>query len=387
MRRVLLIAFALMLLLSPLACIAEATETTDMDYGRDDIVYKLFDEKGNYMTSRAGQIFVDDEYISGDDQLYRVASVDDVQCTAIANHIGQEPAISSSEAQQVMAVLDQKSAQTASPSASTGPDKASGNNLICMYSTHSDESYVKGDGTSSKNKGGIYDVGDTLKKNLEAQGITVEYSKDTFHPHDAGAYRRSRQVAEDFIKKQPAVLLDLHRDGIPDASEYTTTVDGEKMTKIRLFVGRNNPNSDANRALAKKIKADADKKYKGLIKDIFIGKGNYNQELYPKALLLELGTHTSNKDDVETSTKYIAEVINDVVFGSAAKAEAPGGQTQNKSGATGIAWIIGIAIVGAALYGLVATGTLGNWKAKLARGSSEITGGLIGRKPDDKDEP
>ncbi len=341
-----------------------------------DTVYRLFDEQGKFLTSRASKVFVDDELITGDDELYRVVSVDEAQCTAALSHLGKEPAISRNEATAVAAVLS----QTASPEA-TEKSGQNTNNLICMYSTHSDESYVPDDGTSSKLKdAGIYDVGDSLKKQLEALGVNVEYSKKTSLPHDAGAYRRSRQIAEDFIKQRPAALLDIHRDGIPDASEYTTKVDGEDMTKVRLFVGRNNPNSDANRAFAKKVKAEADKKYPGFIKDIFIGKGNYNQELYPKALLLEMGTHTSDKDEVEKSTKYIAEVLNDVLFGGTAKAEET--PTENSAGATGIAWLIGLAILGAVAYALVSTGTLSNWKQKLARGTSEITGGVIGEKPD-----
>lgn len=392
MKRVLFLLMAFMMLV-PSFAIAEtpsqANSPTDIlidDEYSDDTAYRMFDEQGNYMTSRGGRIYEGDELITSDNQLYRIVSVDDVQHTAIAQHVGDEPAISRSDVQPAMAVLS----ATAAPSATNGgSENPSNNKLICMYSTHSDESYVPSDGTSSKTtNAGIYDVGDELKKNLESLGIEVEYSKETSLPHDAGAYRRSRQIAEDFIKQRPAALLDIHRDGIPDPSEYATTVDGEKMTKVRLFVGRNNPNADTNRAMAKKLKAEADKKYPNLIKDIFIGKGNYNQELYPQALLLEFGTHTSDKELVKKSTSYMAEVINDVLFSGTAKAEdeATGTPSNNRTGGAGIAWLIGIAIVGAAIYGLVATGTLKNWQGKLARGTSELTGGLIGKDPDDDDK-
>lgn len=133
-----------------------------------------------------------------------------------------------------------------------------------MYSTHSDESYEPTDGTSSKTQdAGIYDVGDALKKNLEERGIQVTYSQDTFLPHDAGAYRRSRSTAEELLKQAPAALLDLHRDGIPDPSEYEHQLEGQDVTKVRLLVGRSNANADANRAFAKEIKAVADEKYRG----------------------------------------------------------------------------------------------------------------------------
>ena len=57
------------------------------------------------------------------------------------------------------------------------------------------------------------------------------------------------------------------------------------------------------------LKSVADEYYPGLIKDIFIGKGNYNQEILPDSVLLEFGTHVSDKEQVLTSTKYMADVI------------------------------------------------------------------------------
>ncbi len=384
-RLIAILTLALLLMPYPMA----RADALDF-FESDDQIYQLVNEQGQYITSRAGRIYEGDEYISGDNQLYRVITVDDAAHSATAQHVGAEPDLTANEATQVAALVN-ASAATAKPDAKESANEADGKGkkLICMYSTHSDESYIKGDGTQSKEgHGGIYDIGDDLKANLEKLGWTVEYSKETSLPHDAGAYRRSRQIAEDFIKQQPTALLDIHRDGIPNESEYTTTVDGEDMTQVRLFVGRNNPNASANRSLAKKLKADADKQYPDFIKDIFIGKGNYNQELYPQSLLLEFGTHTSEKDHVEKSTKVMADVLDNVLGSGTAKAEgaegAAGAKTQNASGATGIAWIVGIAIVGAAIYGLVSTGTLGNWKEKLARGSSEVTGGLIGKQRDDE---
>ena len=345
-----------------------------------DAVYRLVDVSAKPLTSRAGQIFVGDEYISSDNQLYRVTFVDDAARLATAECLGPEPDLLPPRTQPNMAVF--ASAEAKDEHADAGTDKG----LICMYSTHSDESYVPTDGASSKEQSaGIYDVGDALQTNLQKLGWNVDYSKKTFHPHDAGAYRRSRQVAEDFIKQNPTALLDLHRDGIPDPEEYETEVDGEQMTKIRLFVGRSNPNSSANRSLAKKIKAEADDKYPNLIKDIFVGKGDYNQDLYPRALLLEMGTHTSDKDKVEKSTQLIAQVLDNVLQG-AASAEGTRGAAENRSAAHGILWLVCLCALGALLYGLVSTGTLRNWREKLARGTSELTGGALGKSHDDDAE-
>jgi len=325
-----------------------------------DCVYQLYDESGNYLTSRASRIYEGDEYISSDDRHYRVISVDDGNRRAAARDLGN-------------AILDQAAFAGFMEAHAEEDEKK----LICMYSTHSDESYVPSDGASSLwENAGIYDVGEALKKNLEKKGITVEYSDKSFLPHDAGAYDRSRSTVEEYVKKAPDAIIDIHRDGV-DAEEYETEVEGEDTSMVRLFVGRSNQNAAENKAFAQRLKAAADEAYPGLIKDIFIGKGNYNQELYPQAILLEFGTYEIEKEKAISATEYMADVIDDVLFGSA---EASEGEKNSNAG-KGIAWAIGLAILAAAVYAIVSTGGFGNAWGKMKRGVSEMTGGLFGKKP------
>ena len=157
--------------------------------------YTLLDESGAVLTMHGGQIWPGDEYISGDDKWYRVVSVDDAARTATAEYLGD----AGDDALTAFAVNQ--------------ADSRDGKKLIAMYSTHSDESYVPDDGTASKwQNAGIYDVGDSLKAALEKRGIDTVYSKETFLPHDADAYTRSRRTAEELLKQGPDALLDIHRD-------------------------------------------------------------------------------------------------------------------------------------------------------------------------------
>ena len=352
-----LCAVALAALLCAAPAAAEAGETDG------DCVYTLVDGQGHTLTQRAARMYEGDEYIAGDDAWYRVASVDDAAHTAVAEYLG-----SAAEDRTAFAPLSAALAE--------GKD---GKKLIAMYSTHSDESYVDGDGTSSKWKdAGIYDVGDSLKEALEKRGIEAVYSKETFLPHDAAAYTRSRRTAEELLKQGPDALLDIHRDAVP-AEQYETEVDGEDISKVRLFVGRNNQNADENRAFARQIKAEADKKYPGLIKDIFIGKGNYNQELSPNALLLEFGTHEIEKEKAMEAADYVADVLDSVLYGTGAKAEEAGA-TRGRAAARGAGWLLGLAALAAVGYALISTGSIGGAWRKLGRGVSEITGGLFGKR-------
>ena len=362
-----LAALALVVALNGCAA-AEALASGETD---GDCLYTLLNEQGEVLTQRGGRMYVDDEYISGDNRLYRVVRVDDAAQTATAQCLGsaeEDPAA-------LAAFLGSARAEDSASS--------DGKKLIAMYSTHSDESYLPEDGTASKWEGaGIYDVGDSLKEALEARGIETVYSKETFLPHDADAYSRSRRTAEELLKKGPDALLDIHRDAVP-AEQYETEVDGEDVSKVCLFVGRSNQNAAENKAFARQIKAEADEKYPGLIKDIFIGKGNYNQDIYPHALLLEFGTHEIEKEKAQESTGYIADVLKDVLYGPAAKAEGAKG-AEGSAVARGIGWVIALAAVAALVYALAATGSLKAAWHKLGRNASEMTGGMVGDKSRDK---
>lgn len=379
---VLTLMLALMLAL-PVTARAEAAQSVSTqapEADADENVWTIYDEDGQYLTSIYGRVYLDDEYISSDNRLYRIIEVDDSKRTAVAQYIGQESLIEPDN--EAVATVAQESKR-----------------LIGIYSTHSDESYIPTDGAESKEKdAGIYDVDEALKKALEERGIEVELDTTTHLPHDAGAYRRSRSTAARLLKSQPAALLDIHRDGIPDPDEYVQKIEDEDATKVRLLVGKSNPNADANRKFAKQIKAAADEMYPDLIKDIYIGKGDYNQELAPRAILLEFGTHTIKKERAIKSTAYMADVLERVLFGSTAKAEgaadadadAAGAETTAEAGgsgaAWGILWVVGIALAAIVGYGLITTGSFSGMWNKVKRGASETTGGLLGKKRGEREK-
>lgn len=379
---VLTLMLALMLAL-PVTARAEAAQSVSTqapEADADENVWTIYDEDGQYLTSIYGRVYLDDEYISSDNHLYRIIEVDDSKRTAVAQYIGQESLIEPDN--EAVATVAQESKR-----------------LIGIYSTHSDESYIPTDGAESKEKdAGIYDVDEALKKALEERGIEVELDTTTHLPHDAGAYRRSRSTAARLLKSQPAALLDIHRDGIPDPDEYVQKIEDEDATKVRLLVGKSNPNADANRKFAKQIKAAADEMYPDLIKDIYIGKGDYNQELAPRAILLEFGTHTIKKERAIKSAAYMADVLERVLFGSTAKAEgaanadadAAGSETTAEAGgsgaAWGILWVVGIALAAIVGYGLITTGSFSGMWNKVKRGASETTGGLLGKKRGEREK-
>ncbi len=329
-------------------------------------VYEILDANGAALTWYAGVPQAGDEYISQDNRHFRIVRVDADARRAYADSLGdfQLPDVS----------WDQDGARPVSQK----------KRAVALYCTHSDESYESADGKSSIDKGGgIFDVAEALKKHLEEKGVTVHYSSENHFPHDAGAYRRSRATAASLKEEGVDAIFDIHRDGIPDAGQYESEVNGRDVTKVRLLVGRANQNSDANRHFAAQIKAVADKRYPGLIKDIYIGKGTYNQDLMPQAVLLEFGTHKSDKSQVLASTALMADVLDRALYGGVTGAAGKDSAAGNRGAYTGIAWLLGLMVIGMFIYALLATGSrraaFEKWKGNFR----EMTGGLFsGRKKD-----
>ena len=139
--------------------------------------------------------------------------------------------------------------------------------------------------------------------------------------------------------------------------------------------------------------------YPGLIKDIFIGKGNYNQEIMPHAILLEFGTHTISKERALASTELMANVLNKTLYGDVSPSASGGADTGGSAAArtdgaadssegagSGIVWLLVVAGAAALAFAFLATGTGKGMGEKLKRNASELTGGLLGKRPD-KDKP
>ncbi len=362
MKKLLAILLSALLLL-PAAALAQEDEIED--------VYRLLDAQGETMTLYCGTPEPGDEYISGDNRHFRVIQTDPAGKAARMEDLG------------VFSLPDVEwAAETALPVAAV-------RRAVALYCTHSDESYEPTDGKSSiEKRGGIYDVAESLKASLEKEGITVYYSDENHYPHDAGAYRRSRATAASLAEEGVDAIFDVHRDGIPDASQYESRVDGEDVTKVRLLVGRSNQNADANKQFAAQIKAVADKLYPGLVKDIYIGKGSYNQDLMSQSVLLEFGTHKSDKNQVLASTAFMADVLDRALYGGVTGAAGDGKTSapKNSGGVTGAAWAVGLLIVGALVYAFAATGDRRLGMEKFKNTFREMTGGLLGSRKDGNGE-
>ena len=373
-----------------LACLFVLMLAPALALGGEETVWTLMTEDGQRLTAICYEPETGDRYLSADNTLYEIIRVEGDTAVARSQGALALPDISWMEEDAAL------------------PVSAAAGRRIALYCTHSDESYKPSDGTySDPERGSIYQVAAALADALEEKGATCEVSDALHYPHDAGAYRRSRQTAVQLLKSGPDALLDIHRDGIPDPEEYTVTIGGRQASKVRLLVGRGNQNMEVNKDFALTVKAVADRVYPGLIKDIYMGKGTYNQDLAPHSLLLECGTYTLSRDRVLVSMPMMADVLDRALYGGVTGSagasdvrsspaekggitpgatDAPVSDSSRGTG-SGLLWLVVIAVAALVIYGIVSTGSFGGGMRKIGRNINEMSGGLIGKKPDGEDKP
>jgi stage II sporulation protein P len=289
-------------------------DMVDMDeISSEDILaeryWRMVDPNGREITITGRRIYVGDEYITGDNKLYRVYKVRGR--TAYARFIREVGSLFETERQGLFASLTQK-VRPVQNNQEEGDDlepETEPQRLIGIYHTHNAESYVPTDGTDSIfGKGGIHQVGASFAASMEEKGVEVIYDETLHLPHDRGAYRRSRPTAERLLMEGPDVIFDIHRDATP-RHVYATQIGEEWVTQVQLVVGRQNPNMSVNRQFALDLKNTADEVHPNLVKGIFMAHGHYNQDLTPMNLLLEVGAHTNSREAAEDGIALFTDVV------------------------------------------------------------------------------
>lgn len=267
-------------------------------HGPDSSYFTVRDEAGTVILQTGVAVHERDEYISDTDIHYVVSRVEGDNAIATI-----KPTTHSKGELNAFPVRSPLSAVTLpKPTIPSARD-------VVIYHTHTDESYTPTAGKPSVAwNGGVLQVGRAMSESLRRSGYSVHHSYNRHEPHDIHAYSRSRRTAAQLLKRRPAAIFDIHRDATPPSS-YLTTVNGISTARVMIVVGRSNPNFQTNLQFARKVKGVADQLYPGLMRGIFIGRGDYNQDLYPTALLFEVGTDTISQDLAEKAAHCLSDVV------------------------------------------------------------------------------
>lgn len=258
-------------------------------------IYKIYDDNLDLLFEREDPM-IGDGYLSKEYKFYEIVYLDAENKTGIAKFVRNvnPPNVSKSNLPTPIKVE---------------------NRVICMYMTHNDESYVLSDGVDSVyGNGGIKDVALAFKSELEKHMVDV-YFDDTLHiPHDASAYSRSQKTAKSLQNSySPDALFDIHRDGA-SRKFYVADVNGKERGRVRMVIGKANPNMALNEEFATYLMAVGNEMYPWLFTDIYYATGHYNQALDSKAILFEMGSHLIEKELMIESMSELADVVTTALY-------------------------------------------------------------------------
>ncbi len=187
--------------------------------------------------------------------------------------------------------------------------------LAGIYTSHNSESYT-GDGGElyESGNGEIAQVASSLSDALETAGIpTVRSDKIHDVPVREQAYSRSIITANQMVKDNPRlqVLLDVHRDGLPEGkNKRVLMLEGKPAAKVMIVLGTRYANWQQNEKFAKDLVARGNELYPGLFLPIYYATdARYNQHLLPHALLLEFGDQYNTTQEADRAAQAVAKVL------------------------------------------------------------------------------
>lgn len=314
-----------------------------------------------------------DEFINEDNRVYEITTV--ANNLAKARYVRDESYLSMEfEAIPAQAPAN-NSAASPPPTAATPTPPVAIPRIIAIYHTHTDESYTPTDGKSTeRGNGSIMLVGDAFATRLEELGYKSLHDKTLHDPHDANAYQRSRRTFMNLVKEQPVALFDIHRDSAP-LSIYKATIQGQDTARLLLVVGRTNQNYSTTMAYAKRLKKAADTKYKGLVRGIFIARGNYNQDINPRAMLVEVGTQYNTREAAERGITLFADIVPSLISPtgngspdqSLLEEDVAANAAPMRNYVSDILYVIASLVIGTIAYLYLSTGSWQEVKRKLSR--------------------
>ena len=205
---------------------------------------------------------------------------------------------------------------------------------ILIYHSHSQETFA--DSRTGEEADTVVGVGDYLTEILEQKyGYQVIHVREHFDViggeiDRSRAYDFAREYVEKVLEENPTVqvLIDLHRDGVPEGKRLVTKIGGRDTAQIMFYNGLSytvnqgkisylpNPYIEENLAFSFQLEYTAAEYYPGFYRCIYLAGLRYNLHLRPRALLVEAGAQTNTVQEVNNAMEPWGVILNRVLKGS-----------------------------------------------------------------------
>ena len=145
----------------------------------------------------------------------------------------------------------------------------------------------------------------------------------------SAAYDYARDYLEPYLQENPdiQVIIDLHRDGIPEDRHLVTEINGKPTAQILFYNGLSyttskgsldylpNPYIQQNLAFSFQLEYQAAQYYPQFYRGIYLAGYRYNLHLRPRSLLLEAGAQTNTVQEVKNAMEPFADILDKVLQG------------------------------------------------------------------------
>ena len=201
---------------------------------------------------------------------------------------------------------------------------------ILIFHTHSMEGYA--DSGEGEEDTGIMGVGEKLADILrERYGYNVLHHEGRYDVDGRNdAYTNALPEIAGILEDNPSieVVIDLHRDEMPEGKRLVMDVDGKPTARFMFFNGLSrtkktgdidylyNKNLDKNLAFSFQMQLKAAEYYPGLTRKIYLKGYRYNMHLAPKYLLIELGAQNNTLEEAMNACEPLAHVLDMVLSGT-----------------------------------------------------------------------
>ena len=205
---------------------------------------------------------------------------------------------------------------------------------ILLYHTHSQEAFA--DSRDGEVEDTIIGVGnyltELLTKNYGYQVIhvTEAFDMESGELDRSAAYDYAGKYLETILEENPSleVVIDLHRDGVPENSHLVTEINGKPTAQIMFYNGLSytiargnldylpNPYIQDNLAFSFQMEYQAAQYYPDFYRGIYLAGYRYNLHLRPRSVLVEAGAQTNTVQEVKNAMEPFADILNRVIAGN-----------------------------------------------------------------------
>lgn len=198
---------------------------------------------------------------------------------------------------------------------------------ILIYHTHSQETY--GGAPEGDDENSVVAVGEYLTRLLTEQyGFAVLHHTGEYDVNDRDhAYSNAAPALKEILEENPTieVVIDLHRDSVPEKNHLVTQINGKDCAKIMFFNGlcrttargdltkMPNPYLQDNLAFSLQMQLAAADQYPDFTRRIYLKGYRYNMHFCPKTLLVEVGAQNNSLEEAMNAMEPLASLLSKVL--------------------------------------------------------------------------